>query len=540
MTRRLRQEDGFALLLALGITIVLAILVTSMISYTSSGQRAAQLSTADGQAAYYGEGGTSAAYSMLVKTNSTLGGNPTAANLLGCAGATGAADINGPSNCTGANLVPKVICITTASCASGDAGSATTYGFFSGNNPTNFPTGCTTGAAGCTTVPASTWLINTTGYARNPAGTIDAKTTTGLVTISAATAGAVAAVWNHVFVTSPLVAGQCSLDFSGNNIAANVPIYVIGNFCLGGSTIDQSTMPIDVMVGGYLYINGGHVGSAGTPITSGIVTGGCSSSTNGSGATPCTNGSWNWHVAANDTFISRDAPEVSATDIASDYANFDPGPSHPCASGSNPYAPLASSVFDNNATQNNSAGTFTLTPGSNYTCNSVSGSSVGQLQWNNTTKVLTINGNVFIDGSLLINQALTYTGTGVIELAGTITISGNGTTVCAVANCTATNWQGTSGNNQMLTLASLATNTTAITFVNNAETFQGSLWTQPSSSMTFIKNGVTVQGPISIGKFDATFNNAVLAPLPVIKNMPTGAPLPPNTGVSIGPLVTTK
>src|SRR5713101_5190980 len=113
MSRRLRQEDGFALILALGITIVLAILVTSMISYTSSGQRAAQLSTADGQASYYAEGGASAAYSNIIKVNTTIGGNPTAANMLGCAGATGPSDTNGPSNCSSANLVPKVICITT-------------------------------------------------------------------------------------------------------------------------------------------------------------------------------------------------------------------------------------------------------------------------------------------------------------------------------------------------------------------------------------------------------------------------------------------
>ena len=48
------------------------------------------------------------------------------------------------------------------------------------------------------------------------------------------------------------------------------------------------------------------------------------------------------------------------------------------------------------------------------------------------------------------------------------------------------------------------------------------------------------EGPISIGGFDATFNNASFYPLPVIKNMPVGAPLPPNTGVTVGPLIVTK
>jgi len=57
--------------------------------------------------------------------------------------------------------------------------------------------------------------------------------------------------------------------------------------------------------------------------------------------------------------------------------------------------------------------------------------------------------------------------------------------------------------------------------------------------MTFLKNGVTVEGPISIGKFDNTFNNATFIPLPVIKNMPVGAPIPPNTGASVGAMTVT-
>ena len=93
----------------------------------------------------------------------------------------------------------------------------------------------------------------------------------------------------------------------------------------------------------------------------------------------------------------------------------------------------------------------------------------------------------------------------------------------------------------MLTLVSVKKNAVpAIQFTNNAQTFQGSMWTQPSSSMNFVKNGVDIQGPMAIGAFDATFNNASFQPLPVIKNMPVGAPLPPNTGVTVGPLIVTK
>ena len=522
--RRLRaDESGIALIMALGIVIVLGISVTTMVSYTTSNTRNVAMTAGRLAAVSNAESAANGAVSLLIQTIST-GGDPAAANLLGCAGATGPSDTNGPSNC--ATPTPKLICLRATTCTAGATDTATLYGYYSGTNGGTFMS---------QTVPSATWLLVSTGYASDPTvGGVTSKTSLAEIKVNPLNSGAVASVWNHVFVTSPLVAGQCSLDFSGNNIAANVPIYVIGNFCLGGSSMNQTGQALDLMVGGYLYLAGGNVGSTTTPITSGVVVGGCSASKTGTGASACAGGAWNYHVGITDTFIARDAPEETTSDIQKDYAAFDPGPSHHCATGNNPYAPLANSVFDNNTSYDNSAGTWILTPASSYTCNSTSGSGVGQLQWNNTTKVLTINGAVFIDGNLTINQSLTYTGTGIIEVSGTILFSGNSLTVCAISGCSFTNWQGTSGNNQMLTLASLASNATAVTFQDNSQIFQGSLWTQPSSSLTFVKNGVDLQGPISIGKFDATFNNATLEPLPVIKNMPVGAPVPPNTGASLG------
>src|SRR5205085_625782 len=229
---------------------------------------------------------------------------------------------------------------------------------------------------------------------------------------------------------------------------------------------------------------------------------------------------FNYWVGAADTFVPNDAPSMSAADMAKHYANFDPGPKHPCQAGTNP-APLAASVFDNDTASNlanepnNSASSFELTPNSSYSCISQSGASTGQLSWDNSTKRLTVAGSIFIDGNMTESQSATYTGSAVIELAGTFTLNGNSTALCATGPpCDYNNWQAGSANRSMLTIAPLASNANAVTFTDNQQTFQGSLWTQPSSSMTFVKNGVTVQGPISVGKFDATFNNAVLKPLP--------------------------
>jgi len=524
---RLRADErGIALVLALGIMIVMGIAVAGAVSYTTSNTRS--VSRDGGRVSSRAFTDSAANYAVgIMGQQIATNADPAAANLLGCAGATSATDTNGPSNC--ASPTPKLLCLNGATtCTAGAANTATVYGYYSGVNG-----GTYNGIA----VPAATWLLVMTGYAPDSSvGGVTAHTAMAEIAVNPLNSGAVASVWNHLFVTSPLVAGTCSLDFSGNNIAANVPIYVIGNFCLGGSTMDESTQPLDLMVGGYLYLNGGHVGTTTKSITSGVVVGGCSAAKTGTSPTSCTSGSWNYHVASNDTFISRDAPEETSADILNDYSTFDPGPNHHCAIGNNPNVPLPNSAFDTNTTEGDSAATFNLTPSSSYTCNSTSGATVGKLQWDNTTKVLTIAGSIFIDGNVSITQTLTYTGTAIIEASGTFTFSGNSLHVCAISTCSFTNWQGTSGNNQMLTLASLASNANAVTFQDNAQIFQGSLWTQPSSAMTFVKNGVNIQGPMSIGKFDSTFNNAQIQPLPVIKNMPVGAPVPPNTGVTLGKL----
>src|SRR5262249_12808611 len=181
----------------------------------------------------YAESGVNSAYSMLNYQLTATNGNPAAANLLGCDGATGPSDANGPSNC--ASPVVKVICVTASSgCSAGTAGSASVYGYYSGTNPTTF---------NGTSVPASTWLLMASGYARNPnTGATMAKTETATVTVNPLNNGAVAAVWNHIFLTAPLVPNQCSASFGGNNMTITDPLYVIGNLCITGqNTTVQET-----------------------------------------------------------------------------------------------------------------------------------------------------------------------------------------------------------------------------------------------------------------------------------------------------------
>jgi Tfp pilus assembly protein PilX len=229
---RLTAEDGIALVMALGITLVLGILVFAMISYTTAGQRSAQASAGNVLAGQYAESGLGTAYSVIYNQTAVSGGNPAAANLLACNGVTGASDVNGPSNCSTLTTAGmKLVCIAASTCAAGEPGTASMYGYFSGTNAQTF----SGPGASAVAVPASTWLLVSTGYARNPSGVIEGKSTTATVKISPLDGGAVASVWNHMFITSPLVANQCSVDFGGNNMTIVDPLYVIGNLCLSGS-----------------------------------------------------------------------------------------------------------------------------------------------------------------------------------------------------------------------------------------------------------------------------------------------------------------
>jgi Tfp pilus assembly protein PilX len=548
MTKRLRQEDGVALLLALAFTLVLSTLVFAIVQYTTSNQNSARSSQADAKATAYAEAALDAAYARISYANTSTGLSaglsPSKATLLGCG--TGQ---NGASDCTTA--APNPLCVGfTTSCPSGTytptIGTGTVYGFFAGTSP----------AAGATFsgIPqvASTWILVATGYARNAGGKTDVKTMKGTVTISAASAGAVASVWNHIFMTAPYDPNTCQASFAGNNMVVDVPLYVIGNLCLSGQGVTVKELAggqsVDLQVGGKLSLSGSgsSVGDYSTnpnvPITSAVVVGGCTNGaiTTTSGA--CDNGSYRYKATSVANYISQASPEESAADIAKDYTNFDPGPNHACQTGGLPTSAFDSSL--NGASEPDISGSttngtaFELAPSTSYTCTSLTGPNTGQLTWVASTHALTINGSIFIDGNLTISQNVTYTGSAVIEVAGTVTINGNGTNICAAnTNCVFTNWQGASGHNDMLTLVALKSNTsTAIQFTNNAQIYQGSFWTQPSSGMSFVKNGVSLQGPMAIGSFDASFNNATFQPLPVIKNMPVGAPVPPNVSASISPL----
>jgi hypothetical protein len=100
-------------------------------------------------------------------------------------------------------------------------------------------------------------------------------------------------------------------------------------------------------------------------------------------------------------------------------------------------------TFDNDTTRNKSVSTaWNLTPSTSYTC---IGSGGGELSWNATTKVLTVEGTAFIDGSAYISNGAVnaYNGEGSLYLSGTFYMQGS--YLCAIvlsngSGCDTANW----------------------------------------------------------------------------------------------------
>jgi hypothetical protein len=72
------------------------------------------------------------------------------------------------------------------------------------------------------------WIIVATGYVANGRGGVTAKSLKATVLVNGGGAGAIASVWNHVFITSPLGA-TCNQSISGNGTLWTAPLYVIGS-----------------------------------------------------------------------------------------------------------------------------------------------------------------------------------------------------------------------------------------------------------------------------------------------------------------------
>ena len=285
------------------------------------------------------------------------------------------------------------------------------------------------------------WTITSVGSVQNPTGpgfrTRRLTATTEVVPTLSQPLNTLA--WNYIY--SRRTGNTCDMTID-QTVQISSPLFVNGNLCLQNQA--KVTKGPLVVGGNLTQTNNNSVGTGSTPVNSVVVGGTCSKGS--TTQNPCL-GTPAANIFA--TTFTRTLPSIPAPNVEWDgwYLVANPGPYYPCttSSGTPPVfdtgqGPLpGSAVYRNNSL--NSGTPFNLTPGSSYSCKTVA----GELSWNAATKVLTIEGTVFIDGSAVVqnNSINSYSGFGTIYLSGTLLIKNSN--LCAVktangSSCTASGW----------------------------------------------------------------------------------------------------
>jgi Tfp pilus assembly protein PilX len=386
---RLRDEGGIALVMALGVLIVITTVTLAMLTYSTDNSRSARYQKTRVSAASLADAGVAEAMAVL----------------------------SNPSN----NALSSTLLPSTTSTYNG--GSVTWSGVLNATT--------------------SSWAITSTGRVQNPSGAADVTKTLHVNVAVMPTLSQTLnnQAWNYIYAFKPNDGNSSTCEMTINNsVSVKTPLYVEGDLCVQQTAgVAQGDHGTTLVVGGRLTLsnkNQNSVGTSSTPITAAYVGNGCVLG-NQSSHTPCGSAD---NVFASTMGTSPPSPITPPTaDWAGWYAAAAPGPQFPCvaanSSGTTP-------TFDNDTSRNNSVGTaWNLTPTASYTCWTAG----GQLAWNATTKVLTVNGTVFIDGSAYVQNGAvnTYSGQGTLYLSGTFLLKNS--KLCAVLDsggsaCDTTNW----------------------------------------------------------------------------------------------------
>jgi hypothetical protein len=390
--RRLRDERGLVLPMALGIIVVLTIVVASAIYYTTENQRSAGYSSGKQTALALAEAGLNNSVAVL----------------------------NLPAN----NALKQV---TLPKC---------TNNAQSNWNRTDLAGGYVVWC-GDLDLQNSWWSITSIGYVRSPnnASTIRQKISSRVVVTPVLTDQLNNPAWNYMFVTHT---GSTCDETLSNNVSGASRLYVMGNLCLSQNvTITAESL----VTGGNLVLqNGASVGSSSSmdARTQTYVGGSCTyGSGSSSTASPCTGSQDTRHIYSKmnppnwAVGVSGSVPSIAApsADFAGWYTNSLPGPTQDCTTKSTaPNTPPQFDTLTNGAyVRDNNNPLQNLTPGYDYTCRvGPSSAPDGELSWNNSTKTLTIHGTIYFDGSAKIdnNSLNRYVGQGVIYLSGTFYLNG--------------------------------------------------------------------------------------------------------------------
>ncbi len=523
----MRDERGMALIVAIGVMAVLSVSAVTIVDYTTSTTHNSGFSKGSQLAYTLAEAGLNNAQSIL-SSNETVNGQPSS-KALNSSVLTGTAQCpDGTSRCLQADY--------NGGLTRYEGGTTLWYGVLNNVN--------------------STWTVTTWGQVHNPTGAtasvIQRKIVADIKVIADAAQPANASVYNYLYATQSTTG--CDVDL-GQGVTVDYSIYAAGNLCLSNTATVAKPVAADrveLRVLGKLVLKSPQniVGSSSTPIDD-VETTGCGTSLT-STHTPCTgSGDKVWSSSYNYSPAAIVSP-IDTTYWTKYYSNGIPGPKNDCTTKTGTVP-----VWDSNqpnGTLNlagNGDSTFNITSSTAYSCvvKDYYGKTVGEFSWvppNNGTGApgtLTVNGTVYCDCSMTVgNGAMNvYNGYGTLYLTGTFVMTGAGTRLCAskaagTTDCDFSGVFGSASQTEMLVIAANGNDSSgySITMAQGTE-FQGALLAihniSIGQSTTF--QGAVITPSISLGQ------SAVVKPLPVLQNLPLGAPGNPTTHATVQqPVVT--
>jgi hypothetical protein len=270
MRRRLRDESGIALVMAVGIMTVLMITGSAVVYYAGSNTRSAEYSADDAKALNGAEAGMN--YARAILWNSST---PTSPSTLPSSGSPGQLTLEG--------------------------GTVKYWGSYDS--------------------ATKLWTITGTGTYTNPTGGTAPVERTMTSQVLVSTTPALDPAWGYLFADT----SSCTL--LQNNLTIDAPIYVRGDLCMQNSALITADL---VQVRGRVQIeNTASIGTAAVPVPQVYVGGGCRYPWSGSYVTPCGASQRVYR-----TVFSSTVPDITkpAVDLDYWYANSKPGPtSDPCS-----------------------------------------------------------------------------------------------------------------------------------------------------------------------------------------------------------------
>jgi hypothetical protein len=394
LARRLRAQAGITLVMSVGVLGLLTVTGTVLVYYSSTTMRSAAYSNRNSSAYVLAEAGINEMMAILSRHEN----NALNKYLLG--------------------YQPNGTVVKTTSAYEG--GTVTWWGILDEGS--------------------ATWSISSIGETKNPTGASAVpirRMLTARVPVTPTLSGPLnSPAWNYIYSTR--TGNTCDMVIS-QSVQVASPLYVNGNLCLQ-NTAAIASGPLVVKGQLTLSQSANAVGSLATPINEAHIGSGCQwkNSALHSLCSPADN------VFAR--VLDASPPQIAAPAADWDgwYRNASPGPYFACyaRSGTVP-------VFDNDqgslaspdSSKRNASvpGSFNLTPGTSYSCQTAG----GELSWNASTRVLTVRGTIFIDGSAQVqNGALnTYQGQGALYLSGTLLVKNS--KLCAnvaAGGCDSAGW----------------------------------------------------------------------------------------------------